>query len=204
MYYRKYKIETVEREDGWYADIISPSGEESGEVGPVETKQKAITMSKREIDKEMRQVQTSNLIRAFQEDADKLGRDKNSMEELGLWLHAHTKQAEGDWEFISELTSESVDVWSTEPGVSFSGMTAVIKWRLDLEVRSYGIKDFNAIIDKVHLVGTKEFTEEDREEDFDFNVPSDWDVEVTGGEGNYYYPTSIEVRLDQKKVEVLF
>lgn len=56
---------------------------------------------------------------------------------------------EGSWDFVSDLTN--IDVTGAQENWSSSSATATVSWHLDMDVRKWGVKEFNPVLKEIDV-----------------------------------------------------
>jgi hypothetical protein len=102
------------------------------------------------------------------------------MNEMALSIAASLLESE-DWAFATTLDASQASFLGTG-NADYNGK-AVVNWHLDFDVRSYGVKEINIVVDKFNLRGVKSTWQDDGPDlEEDFNI--DWDASSGPPPGN--------------------
>lgn len=150
------------------------------------------------------------LLSQFKKEAESLGRDKNSVNELKLWVEAIDKTS--DEEFVTIVDAKNVDMYGRKKGMDYAFIQSCkVHWTLNQDYRSYGIKDIYPSINKIEVEGVWSIDQEDElelQEPFELIITdTDWKIAVDYSRAKFangLFPTGVDIKFDEQNAEVEF
>lgn len=121
------------------------------------------------------------------------------------------KLTEDDGDNVYLTTVKDIDVQGIDSAAFAENASAEVKWELQLDARSWGIKSIDANILEVRATWTR-VSPDPSNPDEDASVPEEisskegqWNLEFeTGNNRGSFYPTHVDVYLKERRIVVHF
>lgn len=119
---------------------------------------------------------------------------------FGDLLHGINEQLDNE-EFVSKVQVE-IQKPLTDDAYIDETFPTLVTWKLDIEARSWGIKDINVSVTRDVQIAWIEVGGNEQQKDYASTLPAGLITVEMESRGSGIYPTLLEVKLDQKNSPV--
>ena len=119
---------------------------------------------------------------------------------FGDLLHGINEQLDNE-EFVSKVQVEIQKPLTDDAYIDETFQT-LVTWKLDIEARSWGIKDINVSVTRDVQIAWIEVGGNEQQKDYASTLPAGLITVEMESRGSGIYPTLLEVKLNQKNVPV--